>query len=257
MRASQRRSRLVGIGAAGMLAVSGTASIEGSAVVATGRLRCRTRYLIRFDRPTERVTVDSRLVPAGSDGWLDSLPVPQSRSESQDPAGNRVERLAFAEPLDRLELVAVLAIPLMTHAGSEPSDPGAGAAPESWERVVSLARRHAGSGTSTDRPNGAGRCLDRAQALLADLAPEGIAGRLACGYLLGNGEPHAWVEVPTRAGCWVGIDPTLGDWTGDRHVRLAAGATPADIALVSGRVWPDDVVQTMSFRITTEPLPRP
>ena len=89
---------------------------------------------------------------------------------------------------------------------------------------------------------GAGVCQDFTHLMLAMLRTLGIPARYASGYLhpragapLGEvvvGESHAWVEVWT--GDWWGIDPTIGDRVGERHVLVARGRDYADVPPLKG-----------------------
>ncbi|MBW8825359.1 MAG: transglutaminase family protein [Acidobacteria bacterium] len=89
---------------------------------------------------------------------------------------------------------------------------------------------------------GAGVCQDFTHLLLSALRALGIPARYASGYLHPNadaeigevvmGESHAWVEAWT--GNWWGIDPTIGERVGERHVLVARGRDYADVPPLKG-----------------------
>ncbi|GAC1326939.1 MAG: transglutaminase family protein [Candidatus Dormibacteria bacterium] len=84
-----------------------------------------------------------------------------------------------------------------------------------------------------------GVCQDFAHVLLAIARHAGWPARYVSGYLLPTakevvGESHAWIEVATPGGQWVGLDPTHGLVVTDRHVRVATGRDYDDVAPVRG-----------------------
>ncbi len=89
---------------------------------------------------------------------------------------------------------------------------------------------------------GVAACRDFAVLLAETLRGEGVAARLASGYLCefdeaekrAEGALHAWVEVFLPGAGWVGIDPTNGIFCNHNHITAAVGLTPDDIAPVSG-----------------------
>lgn len=272
----------------------GPIRIEGAAFLSGARLRCRAAYRLDLEGVAERVVAECRLLPSVEvAGRTVALPAPLTREATVDGDGIRVERLAFGGPLARLEIYADTLHTVGEQRPPGPDDP-LDAVPRrpilathrdrpTWqaaffaagtchahrdpaEAVAILAERlsrgivESDGETAPGRPvgeildSGTGRCLDRSRALLACLETVAIPARLASGHLIGSPDPHAWVEVRTRSGRWAGIDPSLGRWSDGRHVRLAAGPTPEAIALVRGRVWPADVGQRMTFRMSSEPV---
>jgi transglutaminase-like putative cysteine protease len=67
----------------------------------------------------------------------------------------------------------------------------------------------------------------------------GWPARYVSGYVVpGNAEAvaesHAWVEVATPDGRWIGLDPTHGVAVRDGHIRVAVGRDYDDAAPVRG-----------------------
>jgi transglutaminase-like putative cysteine protease len=84
-----------------------------------------------------------------------------------------------------------------------------------------------------------GVCQDFAHVMLALARQAGWPARYVSGYLLPRGpesvaESHAWVEVATPDGRWIGLDPTHGIAVRDGHVRVAVGRDYDDVAPVRG-----------------------
>jgi len=97
-----------------------------------------------------------------------------------------------------------------------------------------------------------GVCQDFAHVMLAALRNLGIPARYVSGYLYhdaahhdrsAENATHAWVEALLPGLGWVGVDPTNGGFTGDRHIRTAVGRDYADAAPTVG---------TMKGRTDTE-----
>ncbi|MHB8508101.1 MAG: transglutaminase family protein [Candidatus Dormibacteria bacterium] len=84
-----------------------------------------------------------------------------------------------------------------------------------------------------------GVCQDFAHVFLALARQAGWPARYVSGYLLpgveeGIAESHAWVEVATPDGRWIGLDPTHGLAVTDGHVRVAVGRDYGDVSPVRG-----------------------
>jgi transglutaminase-like putative cysteine protease len=85
---------------------------------------------------------------------------------------------------------------------------------------------------------GQGVCQDYAHILLALLRLLGVPCRYVSGHLLGEGPPHAWVEVllpQSRTGvAVVAFDPTHHRRAGLNYVTVAVGRDFADVTMTSG-----------------------
>jgi transglutaminase-like putative cysteine protease len=95
---------------------------------------------------------------------------------------------------------------------------------------------------------GAGVCQDFAHVMLAAVRMRGIPGRYVSGYLMplaaeqdpsaedviGGQASHAWMETFLPGFGWIGLDPTVGQPIGPRHVRVAYGRDYGDVAPVRG-----------------------
>ena len=84
-----------------------------------------------------------------------------------------------------------------------------------------------------------GVCQDFAHVFLALARQAGWPSRYVSGYLLPTGpeavgESHAWVEVATPDGRWIGLDPTHGVAVTDGHVKVAEGRDYGDIPPLRG-----------------------
>jgi transglutaminase-like putative cysteine protease len=97
--------------------------------------------------------------------------------------------------------------------------------------------------------SGAGVCQDFAHVMLAAVRMRGIPSRYVSGYLvpssatgddpgaadvIGGQASHAWIEMLVPGFGWFGLDPTLGEPVGPRHVRVAHGRDYGDVAPVRG-----------------------
>jgi transglutaminase-like putative cysteine protease len=87
---------------------------------------------------------------------------------------------------------------------------------------------------------GKGVCQDYAHIMLATLRLLGIPARYVSGHLLGEGAPHAWVEVLLEDANdhgvpeVVALDPTHRRQAGLNYITVAVGRDYADIAPTSG-----------------------
>ena len=80
---------------------------------------------------------------------------------------------------------------------------------------------------------GRGVCQDYAHIMLSLLRTLGIPGRYVSGHLLGEGPPHAWVEVFTDSTS-VAYDPTHHRRAGLNYITVATGRDFADVTSTSG-----------------------
>jgi transglutaminase-like putative cysteine protease len=87
---------------------------------------------------------------------------------------------------------------------------------------------------------GRGVCQDYAHIALAMLRELGVPARYVSGHLLGEGAPHAWIEMllpdPDAPGALrvVPYDPTHRVTPGLNYITVAVGRDYADIAPTSG-----------------------
>jgi transglutaminase-like putative cysteine protease len=92
---------------------------------------------------------------------------------------------------------------------------------------------------------GSGACRDFALLMAEALRANGVAARLASGYLCefeaeekrAEGALHAWVEAYLPGAGWVGFDPTNGILCNHNHLTCAVGMTPEDVSPVVGRYF--------------------
>ena len=80
---------------------------------------------------------------------------------------------------------------------------------------------------------GRGVCQDYSHIMLCLLRMLGIPGRYVSGHLLGEGPPHAWVEVLIDNAI-VAYDPTHHRRVGLNYVTVATGRDFADVTSTSG-----------------------
>lgn len=85
----------------------------------------------------------------------------------------------------------------------------------------------------------AGVCQDYAHIMLSLCRQAGLPARYVSGYLPGEGQMHAWVEVylplgPQRISQWVAYDPTHQRRCDERYITVAVGRDYQDIAPTSG-----------------------
>jgi transglutaminase-like putative cysteine protease len=96
-----------------------------------------------------------------------------------------------------------------------------------------------------------GVCQDFAHLMIAVCRVAGIPARYVSGYietdppppaadgsatgtLIGAIATHAWLEVFTPTGFWVGLDPTNDMLDGERHVQIGIGRDYADVPPMKG-----------------------
>jgi transglutaminase-like putative cysteine protease len=126
---------------------------------------------------------------------------------------------------------------------------------------------HVHSSIADSLTSGMGVCQDFAHLLLGVVRVMGIPARYVSGYLvpglggapeskqeevIGGQASHAWVEVFSPSGEWIGVDPTLGKAVGLRHVRIAIGRDYGDVAPVRG-VYKGHAGQRLSVDVRVRP----
>lgn len=94
---------------------------------------------------------------------------------------------------------------------------------------------------------GRGVCQDYAHVLIACCRQAGVAARYVNGFLLGEGETHAWVEVHDGAR-WHGIDPTNRREADCSYITLSHGRDFADCPIERG-VFVGAAQQTQTVRV--------
>jgi transglutaminase-like putative cysteine protease len=86
---------------------------------------------------------------------------------------------------------------------------------------------------------GRGVCQDYAHIMLSLLRSLGIPACYVSGHLVGEGAPHAWVEVVLdsssgQPGCVVAFDPTHHRRASSNYITVAVGRDFADVSSTSG-----------------------
>ncbi|MCS7064151.1 MAG: transglutaminase family protein [Methylacidiphilales bacterium] len=111
-----------------------------------------------------------------------------------------------------------------------------------------------------------GVCQDFAHVMISILRATGIPARYVSGYIEsghGSGDggrggrailrgaeaSHAWVEVFTPLGEWVGLDPTNNCKEGEQHVQVAVGRDYEDVPPLRG-VFKGSEKQQLSVLVT-------
>ena len=78
-----------------------------------------------------------------------------------------------------------------------------------------------------------GVCQDFAHLMIALCRRQGIPARYVNGFLVGEGETHAWVEIFDGYN-WLGFDPTHNCRISDGYVKLAHGRDARDCSVSRG-----------------------
>ena len=99
---------------------------------------------------------------------------------------------------------------------------------------------------------GKGVCQDYAHIMLALLRSCGIPARYACGYLVGEGATHAWVEFFDQ-GVWRGLDPANNRLLSYGCIKVAHGRDSADCSVNRG-VFLGGAAQQNTLAIKVEEL---
>lgn len=80
---------------------------------------------------------------------------------------------------------------------------------------------------------GCGVCQDYAHILISLLHLAGISARYVMGFIIGEGESHAWVEF-LDDGKWYGIDPTHNKLVDDNYIKIGHGRDAKDCMINRG-----------------------
>jgi len=105
-----------------------------------------------------------------------------------------------------------------------------------------------------------GACRDTASLFIACCRRAGIPARFVSGYQSGGDDApdahdlHAWAEAYLPGAGWIGLDPTHGLLTADRHLALAASHSPTLAAPAQGsfRGTDADAELTHQLELTVE-----
>jgi transglutaminase-like putative cysteine protease len=112
---------------------------------------------------------------------------------------------------------------------------------------------------------GSGSCRDFSTLLAETLRQNGLATRLASGFVWEGDKPkeekkasssmHAWVETYLPGAGWIGMDPTNGVLCDHHFVTTAVGRTESDIAPVNGSYYSNKpVTSSLVTRLFLEKL---
>jgi transglutaminase-like putative cysteine protease len=126
---------------------------------------------------------------------------------------------------------------------------------------------HVNSSIQDSLESRSGVCQDFSHILIGMARVRGLPARYVSGYLvprktaaagasvedvIGGQASHAWAEIYVPAVGWVGQDPTLGQPTGLRHIRVAYGRDYGDVPPVRG-VYKGHAGQRLSVDVRVRP----
>lgn len=97
---------------------------------------------------------------------------------------------------------------------------------------------------------GKGVCQDYSHVMIAVCRKCGIPARYVCGFVIGEGETHAWTEI-WHEGAWYGFDATSGLRCDDRYIALSFGRDAADCSVSRG-VFMGAALQRTQTRVVVE-----
>jgi transglutaminase-like putative cysteine protease len=112
-----------------------------------------------------------------------------------------------------------------------------------------------------------GVCQDFSHLLLAMLRIQGIPARYVSGYLVprqtadergamervvGGLASHAWLQALIPGTGWIGLDPTVGEFVEEQHIRIAYGRDYGDVPPVRG-VYKGHAGQNLSVDVLVRP----
>lgn len=95
---------------------------------------------------------------------------------------------------------------------------------------------------------GKGVCQDFSNVVLAVLRSKGIACRYVNGFIPGEGESHAWIEVNDN-GIWYSIDPTRKHLIESDYLKIAQGRDFNDCTIERG-VFVGNTLQHKNVHVT-------
>lgn len=78
-----------------------------------------------------------------------------------------------------------------------------------------------------------GVCQDYAHLMISLCRAAGLPARYACGFMMGEGQTHAWVEVHDGH-CWYAFDPTNDTAIASGYIKLAHGRDALDCPVSRG-----------------------
>lgn len=104
--------------------------------------------------------------------------------------------------------------------------------------TIAYTKGATGMGTTAEQAMAlrAGVCQDESHVMIALCRLCGITARYVTGFLMGEGESHAWVEV-LHNGRWYGLDPTNDIPAGQKHIRIAVGRDVEDCPMNLGIMY--------------------
>ena len=80
---------------------------------------------------------------------------------------------------------------------------------------------------------GKGVCQDYAHIMISLMHLAKIPARYVTGFIIGEGESHAWVEVEMN-GKWIGVDPTHDRMVNDDYIKIGHGRDAKDCMINRG-----------------------
>lgn len=121
---------------------------------------------------------------------------------------------------------------------------------------IAYERRHEGQPLTPQETlsKGVGSCRDMAALLTEALRQNGVAARLASGFVWEGDKSteekrslssmHLWVEACLPGAGWIGMDPTNGVLTDHHFIATAVGRRHSDVAPISGAYYSNNQVQS-------------
>lgn len=95
-----------------------------------------------------------------------------------------------------------------------------------------------------------GVCQDYAHILISLCRMARIPARYVVGFMMGEGESHAWVEIITPEGIYA-LDPTNNLVVNDEHIKISCGKDNND-CLINRGVFRGNASQCRSISLTVE-----